>query len=170
MRYFTLLAIGALLLTGCSGAKETTDKKALPEKMQLGWMQRGDFISPDYPNFKQSYDTIHIADNFVEMIKTLHSGIDFVVVLGTWCSDSKREVPRFLKIVDGSLIPTGQIRFYGVDRTEKSSDGITDRYNIERVPTFIFLKHGEEVGRIVESPKNSLEEDMLTILADAQDK
>ncbi|MEK7671115.1 MAG: thioredoxin family protein, partial [Bacteroidota bacterium] len=93
-----------------------------------------------------------------------------VVVLGTWCSDSKREVPRFLKIVDLSLIPPAQIQFYGVDRTKKSSDGVTDRYKIERVATFIFLKRGEEVGRIVESPKNSLEEDMLAILADAQSK
>ncbi|MEM1407485.1 MAG: hypothetical protein AAGG59_11970, partial [Bacteroidota bacterium] len=36
--------------------------------------------------------------------------------------------------------------------------------NIHRVPTFIFHKNGEEIGRIVESPKESLEVDMLKIV------
>lgn len=170
MKQFFLLAVAALLLFGCSGSKEMKKGQTPPEKMQLGWTQREDFVKPDYPKFKQNYDTVHISNDFIEMIKSLHSGIDFIVVLGTWCGDSKREVPRFLKIVDLSLISPAQIQFYGVDRTKKSSDGVTDRYNIERVPTFIFLKHGKEVGRIVESPKNSLEEDMLVILADAQGK
>jgi len=170
MKRFGVLMIGAMLLFGCSGSKEAKKGHTPPETMQLGWMQREDFLKSDYPKFKQNYDTVHISENFVEMIRTLHSGIDFVVVLGTWCGDSKREVPRFLKIIDLSLIPPAQIQFYGVDRTKKSSDGLTDRYKIERVPTFIFLKRGEEVGRIVESPKNSLEEDMLAILADAQSK
>jgi hypothetical protein len=35
--------------------------------------------------------------------------------------------------------------------------------NIERVPTFIFKRGGEEIGRIIETPDESLEADMLKL-------
>jgi hypothetical protein len=57
------------------------------------------------------------------------------------------------------------VTLYGVDRKKKSPGGTEAQYHIERVPTFIFLKHGEEIGRIVENPQASLEGDMLSILA-----
>lgn len=170
MKRFALLLLGTIFFIGCSGGIESKKHETSREQMQLGWMQREDLMTPDYPKFKENYDSFRVDDNFVPMIRTLHSGIDIVVVLGTWCGDSKREVPRFLKIADLTSIHSSAITFLGVDRSKKSSDGVTEHYKIERVPTFIFLKRGEEVGRIVESPKNSLEEDILTILADAQSK
>ena len=36
--------------------------------------------------------------------------------------------------------------------------------NITNVPTFIFYKNGKEVNRIVESPRVSLEQDMIDII------
>ena len=169
MKKLFAIVFVAVIGWGCSGSKTATNT-SLPEKMELGWMQRSDFMKPAYPSFPGNYDTVHISDNFVEMIKILHARVDIVVVMGTWCGDSKREVPRFLKIADLASISPSQIKFYGVDRTKKSPDGITEKYHIERVPTFIFLKNEQELGRIVESPVHSLEEDMLSILADAQGK
>lgn len=134
----------------------------------LGWAVREDFMQPDYPGFQEYYDSYQVDGNFIQMIQTLHQGVDVVVVLGTWCGDSKREVARFLKIADLASIPSSHIKFYGVDRTKTSDDGVTEQYDIRLVPTFIFLKHGIEVGRIVESPKTSMEEDLLVILADSQ--
>lgn len=169
MKQLMLVTLLALIAYGCTGSSTGRDTSS-SEKMELGWIQRSDFMRPTYPKFTENYDTVHISNNFIDMIKVLHGGVDIVVVMGTWCGDSKREVPRFLKIVDLASIPLQQVKFYGVDRTKKSSDGITKRYNIERVPTFIFFKNDKEVGRIVESPRNSLEEDILSILADAQGK
>ena len=37
-------------------------------------------------------------------------------------------------------------------------------WDIEFVPTIIFLRNGKELGRIVESPEQSLEKDMRKIL------
>lgn len=162
IRLQTLLV--AALLAGCAGSIGT--KHSEREEMELGWTQRGDFMSSRYPKFLEVYDTVQIDPNFVEMIKSLHEGLDFVVILGTWCSDSKKHVPRFLKIADLATIPPSRVRYYGVDRTKRSSDGVTEQYGIERVPTFIVLKNGTEIGRIVEFPKTSLEEDFLVILAD----
>lgn len=169
MRTVCTASLVAILFIGCGSNIETT-RSADPEIMELGWVQRENVVGKEHPTFIENYDNTHVDENFVEMIKSLHDGIDFVVILGTWCSDSKREVPRFLKIADLTSIPSQRIRYYGVDRSKTSEDGITEKYAIERVPTFILLKNGEEVGRIVESPKNSIEEDLLTLLAEAQNK
>ncbi len=156
-----------LLLAGCS-TKQAEKPPTTSERMVLGWAVREDFMQPDYPRFQEYYDAYQVDGNFIQMIQALHQGVDVVVVLGTWCGDSKREVARFLKIADLASIPSSRIKFYGVDRTKTSDDGVTEQYDIRLVPTFIFLKHGIEVGRIVESPKTSMEEDLLVILADSQ--
>ena len=158
----------AVLLLSCSGTNLT--KYDPNELMERGWIDRSALMGQEYLRFKVNYDSARVDSNFIEMIKLVHGGIDVVVVLGTWCGDSKREVPRFLKIADLASIPPSRVRYYAVDRTKNSPDGVTSTFRIERVPTFIFLKQGEEVGRIVESPRTSLEEEMLTILADAQNK
>lgn len=109
MKPFLVVMLGFMVLSGCSGSKEAGAEHAPPEKIQLGWMQRSDFVCPDFPRFQENYDTSRIDENFVEMLKSLHAGIDFVVVLGTWCGDSRREVPRFLKVADETSIPFQQI-------------------------------------------------------------
>ncbi len=159
-----LLIVGS----GCTSSREAQSSSS--EEMALGWIQRHDFMTSAYPRFLQVYDSTHIEEHFIEMIRLLHSDVNIVVVLGTWCSDSKQHVPRFLKLADLSSIPPTHLKFYGVDRSKKSSDGVTDQFQIERVPTFIFFKDGKEIGRIVEAPHTSLEEDVLAILADAQSK
>jgi len=56
------------------------------------------------------------------------------------------------------------MRLIMLDRDKKSGQNIEDGKDIHHVPTFIFLKNGTEIGRIVESPIESLEEDMFNIL------
>ena len=43
------------------------------------------------------------------MIRQANSGVRVLVFLGTWCGDSKREVPRFLRIVDAAGISMDRI-------------------------------------------------------------
>lgn len=86
------------------------------------------------------------------------------IVMGTWCPDSRREVPRFMRILDTWQFPTDNVIFIGVDDTKQSPVGGFDTLNIELVPTFIFLKNKVETGRIIENPETSLEQDMLNIL------
>jgi thiol-disulfide isomerase/thioredoxin len=114
-----------------------------------------------------AYDTVHIQTEFVDMIRQANAGVHMLVFLGTWCGDSKREVPRFLKIVDAAGITTDRVTLLALDRKKTSPEGVEIRYGIERVPTFIFLKKETEIGRIVETPKTTLEGDIVTILAAA---
>ncbi len=155
-----LLSLAAALVAGCAGS-------ALPARdgLDRGWVSRDTFNTPSYAPFKAVYDTAKIAQEFVPMIRSVREGVDVTIFFGGWCPDSRREVPRFLRIADESGFPASSIRLYALDRTKKSTDGLTEKFGIERIPTFIFQKGGKEIGRITESPATTLEGDVLTILA-----
>lgn len=88
------------------------------------------------------------------------------IVLGTWCGDSKFQVPHFLKIMDALKIKEDQITFIGVDGLKHAENGLLDNLKITNVPTFIFSdKNEKEFGRITESPTETLEKDMIKLLA-----
>lgn len=157
-----LLCSTILLLCGCAHMPPGES-----EPIERGWIDRGVLNQPAHLPFKAVYDTVQVEAPFVAMLKTVASGVETIVFLGTWCSDSRREVPRFLKVADRAGIPPAMVKLYALDRSKKSDDGISERYGIQRLPTFIFLKDGKELGRIVEAPARTLEEDMVTILAKA---
>ncbi len=117
--------------------------------------------------FDQEYASYIPDSSVIDRIKKIQSPKDSIVVfLGTWCGDSKREVPRFSKITT-SLAWTN-VTVFGVDNTFQNykQSPLREEYalDIHRVPTFIIYKDGKEKGRIVESPIENLETDLLKIL------
>ena len=134
----------------------------------LGWVDRQILREPENRDFQARYDTVRVDSAFLPLIGQSSSGVEVIVFLGTWCSDSKREVPHFLKIADAGAIPEAGIRLYCLDRSKKSTDGMTEKFSIERVPTFVFLRGGHEIGRITESPRATLEGDILAILVQSR--
>ena len=88
--------------------------------------------------------------------------------MGTWCGDSRREVPRMYKILDYCQVNLSRIQLVNLNNSDtayKQSPGHEERgLNILRVPTLLIYENGHEVGRLVESPVTSLEKDMLAIV------
>ena len=99
-----------------------------------------------------------------ELMKTDISNLTITIVLGTWCPDSRREVPRFMKIIDLWGFPLEKIRLIGVDINKVAPLADYEALDIERVPTFIFYENNSEKGRIIEVPVASLEVDSRDIL------
>lgn len=116
------------------------------------------------PNFDNYTPDLAIVSKFENELKNYK----ILVFLGTWCGDSKREVPRFLKILDAASFSEKNLKLIALDRRKehykKSPNGEEWGLNIKRVPTFIFYKNGIEVNRIIETPNTGLEEDILAIL------
>ncbi len=154
------LCTAAAFLMGCAGSAPSAGAPA-----DRGWVGREILDTAPYAAFRAGYDSAKIAPEFPPMIRQVRAGTDVIVFFGGWCPDSRREVPRFLKLADESGFPESGIRLYALDRTKKSDDGMTEKFAIQRVPTFIFLRGGKEVGRITEAPATTLEGDVLTILA-----
>lgn len=86
------------------------------------------------------------------------------IVMGTWCSDSRREVPRVLKVLDEANFPDSSLEIITINRKIKSIDNKVDSLHIKRVPTIIVYENGKELGRIIESPIETLEKDLENIV------
>ncbi len=121
-----------------------------------------------FPEFKEMYDPLYAAyvpdaATMIEL-KKLVKKEKIKIVFGTWCGDSKVNVPNFFKVLDNLQFKEKNVEIIAVDGAKKAENGIIDGLNIQRVPTFIvYDKKGKELGRIVEHPKTTLEGDLLAI-------
>ena len=133
----------------------------------LGYFTRDRMTNPPHSEwFVKSYDTYQPDTIFIKQLKNVsRDNLTIKVILGTWCPDSRREVPRFLKIIDLWDFPVESITFIGVDNAKIAPVGEYEKLDIQRVPTFIFYKNNIEAGRIIEIPLTSLEQDMVNILS-----
>jgi len=71
--------------------------------------------------------------------------ITIKIVMGTWCPDSRREVPRFMRVLNIWQFPSEKLTVLGVDNTKLCPIGDFDKLDIQRVPTFILYKNNIEV-------------------------
>jgi len=92
------------------------------------------------------------------------NNLQITIVMGSWCPDSQLEVPKMIMILEAIDYPMDMLEIIAVNRWKKVPEMNISSLNIKYVPTFIFYKEGVEVGRIVETPKQSLEFDMVNIL------
>jgi thiol-disulfide isomerase/thioredoxin len=79
--------------------------------------------------------------------------INILAFGGTWCGDTKNILPKFFVLADAAGLSPDRITLLGVDRNKKTIQHLTDAFNVTRVPTFIVLKNGVEIGRVVEYGK-----------------
>ncbi len=124
-----------------------------------------------YKNWYHTNHTSYTVDTeTTSSFKNELAQYKILVFMGTWCGDSKREVPRFIKILEAANFSMNNLKIVAVDRRKefykKSPAGEEWGLSIKRVPTFIFYKDGKEVNRIIESPIITLEKDIKAILTD----
>jgi hypothetical protein len=146
---------------------ETTDSRG--NKMLLGTWQKEKLMQEPYSVwFNKNYSDYVLDTATCKQIKQKISGQYFVIFMGTWCGDSKREVPRMFKILDFCGVKSSHIRLTmlnNADSVYKQSPAHEEQgMNIHRVPDLIVLENKKEIGRIVESPVISLEKDLLAII------
>ncbi|MDR1980691.1 MAG: thioredoxin family protein [Tannerellaceae bacterium] len=121
--------------------------------------------------FITNYTAYVPNESVVKQLKNMRlKDYSVTIFFATWCGDSKREVPRFIKLLDVLGFQPSALNLIAVDSADslyKQSPGHEERgKHIYKVPTFIISKKGNEVNRIVEIPALSLERDLLAILTD----
>jgi len=114
--------------------------------------------------FNTEYTNYKVDTKSINKFQSSFEGKIIKIVLGTWCSDSRREVPRFIKIFDFIGFPKDKMLFINVDREKQGLADEVDGLNIEFVPTFIVFENGIELGRIIETPMETLEKDLVRIV------
>ncbi|TBW30394.1 thioredoxin family protein [Gramella sp. KN1008] len=102
-------------------------------------------------------------------MKDIHENIgdyEIKLLMGTWCGDSRREVPKFLKLLDKSNYDYDKLEMVAVDHNKSTPSQIEKELDVHHVPTIIFYKDGVEVNRFVEYPQEeSIEEDIAKIVS-----
>jgi hypothetical protein len=116
--------------------------------------------------FLKNYSEFKLPNKRIKLKSKLkNTSVD--IYLGTWCGDSKKWVPQFVKLWDELGLKRSQLRFIGLyndDERYKTSPGGEEKgQQIHRVPAFIFKSENIEYARIVESPKNDLITDVAQI-------
>ena len=118
--------------------------------------------------FKPSYEAYELDAALAGELRKALGEYKIQVFMGTWCSDSQREVPNLIRLLEDIDFPAEQLEIIAIDDAEaqykQSPQGQEKGKNIHHVPTIIFLKDGKEVNRIIEYPRETLEADMAQIL------
>lgn len=134
----------------------------------VGIASKSDFlVAPFNDWFDFNYEDYELNTETIETLKPLLKDITIKAFMGTWCGDSKEQTPIFYKILDAVEFNYNNLEMVAVNRSKKTPDNLQEGLNIIRVPTFIFYEKGNEIGRFVEYPRESVEEDILKIVSGA---
>ena len=109
--------------------------------------------------YNKRYDEFKLDDTTYSWSSELND-VEVDIYMGTWCGDSKKWVPSFLKAWDQLGLDRKKLSYtalYDTDeRYKQGPNGEEKGLQIHRVPTFIFKRDGKEIARIVETPQNDL--------------
>lgn len=117
------------------------------------------------PLWKQIFEEYSPDPGLTEVLRSKIDKVTSIdVYFAFWCGDSENNVPPFIKVLEKIGLAGIKVNYFSVGRKRPGEKFYFEKLNVERVPTFIFFKDGKEIGRIIENPKKTLEEDMLEIV------
>lgn len=125
--------------------------------------------------WQAEYDDSEPDPAVLERLGSASGSYRIVTVLGSWCHDSRREVPRLVNVLDRLVTPVFSHEMIGVDRTRRIDDSAVAAFaGIERtvdlVATIVvFDDAGVELGRVVETADKPIEEILVEFLSPVED-
>lgn len=159
-----------LALQSCNSQKVVVNREVnntQDGKMLLGHQTKDQLLKEPYSEWyiKEHDDYAIDKKAIAELKKEKLNSYNITLVMGTWCPDSHREVPRLFKILEAVEYPENKLTMIAVNHQKEAPNGEEGPLNIQRVPTIIVQKYGKEIGRIIESPSTGyLERDLVEIL------
>ena len=164
---FSLVLVA--LVINCK-SPDATAKATVSHETQsnvlTGKIEKEDLLkAPHIAWFDPMYRSYSPDAEDLEVIKKNIKDYKIRAVMGTWCADSKREIPKFFKILELSDYDLNNFDLEGVTRAKVLPDDEQTELDVHRVPTIIFYKDGKEAGRFVEYPQESFEEDIAKIVS-----
>jgi hypothetical protein len=116
------------------------------------------------PYWKRLYEAYQPNEQSVRDLAAMREETQLHITLGTWCGDSRREVPRMLKVLDLADNPKLTVKMTALSRGfEEPWDVIVDG-KITNVPTVRAIRSGREVAKVVERPRIKAIETELAFL------
>ena len=150
-----VIPILLLLVSGCKLLKKSS------EEYKIGAISIRELKKYDW--FKMEYKKYRVSEKAVDSLFGLNT-VKIIIAGGEWCSDTRLQLPRFIKILETIQFPREDLEIIFVNK-EKQIPEVYKKLQIKFVPTFIVIdKLGKELGRIVENPSKTLEYDLIKIV------
>ena len=175
--FFILLAVLSLFAAGEAqnqtpvGAAQSMepDKSDDHNFLPLGEMTSMQIVSGSKVYNMHYVDYVPNSDA-IQAIHNYPKPLEVKVFWGDWCKDSKKHVPGFIKSLEFAENKNIQVVYINLDRQKKEPAEAIAGWDIQRIPTFIVISNGKEVGRVVETPKTTIEQDIAEILSSASNQ
>lgn len=183
MKTFTLTLLIAATL-GCGNSNEKNNQESLEstsepvavneaieeqETMLTGVITKNDLQQEPHSSwFTPAYEAYEPSAEELKVIKENIDAYDIEVFMGTWCGDSRREVPKLIKLLEEANYDMDKLEIVAVDRSKTIPENVEHTAEFEMVPTIIFYKDGKEVNRFVEYSIGSFEEDIAKIVSEQE--
>jgi len=165
-RIVGLIVAALVLAIGCLPPASAAEAPAAPELLGPASPEQILAISAEW---KSEHDAYAPYDAALEKIRAASSpastDLGIEVVFGSWCSDSREQIPRLIRVLE--LLGKDGIHatYVGVQKAKQERGEIVTNLKLTAVPTIIVTRKGTEIGRIVETPQASIEEDLAAILS-----
>ncbi len=114
-----------------------------------------------FNSFAKGFNQYQISSTQSQLIRQWPEDLHIDVYFGSWCHDSEREVPKFLKLVENSKV---SYRLIALDYQKTDPQGLAKKDKVKYTPTFVIKKSGIEIGRIVENTTESFAQDISQLL------
>lgn len=136
------------------------------EEVLVGSIEQEDLQqAPHMAWFDPMYQSYNPSEKELKVIQENINDYEIKLFMGTWCADSQREVPKFLKLLELSDFNMDNLEIKAVEEDKTLPNNKQQEYDVVYVPTIIFLKDGKEVNRFVEFPQETLEKDIAAIVS-----
>lgn len=99
-------------------------------------------MEPDPAFDPESYPDV------IEAFDSLGSEARIHIWGGDWCPDTRKELPTFAALLEATTLDQDQVAVHEVDRDKQGPK--VEEYGIERIPTIVIERDGEELARFVE--------------------
>lgn len=143
--------------------RKITDEKSGKEILIGVCNKEGLLQAPFSDWFQREYETYKPDEKTIWSLKPYAGKWKAVIVMGTWCSDSKTQLPRFFKVIESAGCSPLSLKMLCLDSENKCGNVDLSGLKIEKIPTFIIYKGNKEIGRITETPSINMETDLLNI-------
>jgi thiol-disulfide isomerase/thioredoxin len=117
-----------------------------------------------HPEFRANVGLCKPDHDILERIKAKIEEMNIKIFCADWCPDCRVQLPRFLSVILALEDVDIDLEIIEVDRDKVDGQGMAEKFDVLAIPTFIFMRDGEEIGRIIERPKESMETDILEII------
>lgn len=151
----------------CAQHTYTIDTTSRGNKMLFGEVTPDDFQQAPFVDwYKENYTAHQIDETLVtDKSKKQLAKYDVTIYMGTWCGDSRKEVPAVVKYLEANDYDMSRLKIVALNQNKQARDRQEIGRNIHRVPAIIFSQDNKEKGRIVEHPVVSIEQDITDIIS-----